>query len=752
MKESPTVGEQEDRLIAAALKDRAFRRPLPPGLARRVALRVHAAAAPRREMPRWLKVAASLAAIASFAAFAATVVGYLGGSDEVGDSDASESADMAIRSAETFEEIFSEELAELKQQEEKQAMNRKTVSRLAVGALATMSAFAVPSAKGAVRSSVFDDVKVWYKGSAGNAVGTADVNSNDGGKSKIVNLPDLSSGKAHGGTYNYWAWRMNYANEKVDCPYAGVTLDSTPCMVVPVFLNSAGKREDVEMTIGGNTVTRTVWTGRRFCNLYFTSWMNDWASGTVCSNWTCVLRFRSNPVMQASGNCNKVIDIGSLWDATAGKATGVNFLMNTPDPDASGALADYASPRTYVTTTQKNYTNIKIKHNRWIDCALVVNGQTLTMWFCWNDGTEVAPTNKLAKITETYPTTTGLPTIAASARVNLASAGGQSFSGSYTNGVYSAALERRGFEGAFHQIAFWDRTLSDDEIRGAMAGGTGRPDLIQVGIEGNGIGEFAASSQTASVSNAGAWENLNPTLTAENPTAAISFDCPSLWAGLPQYLRLPMAGTSSSGSIGVALNGETLGLVEVEANKTALVFIEEGKIGSGNNTLVISRVSGDSLVLDAVRLGGSWRFGENINSFSNQSTATDNPDNYLFNPACGSDEIHHRGLKIGNGNETYFDFFVPADLAGKFRGVFMTRAQNTGGENKSFRFYANGSKIGDLSLRGGTTTEVKIPETVIVSGWNRLSWMSNSGGDWANIDWHKFTVCKPPKGIAIVIK
>ena len=174
---------------------------------------------------------------------------------------------------------------------------------------------------------------------------------------------------------------------------------------------------------------------------------------------------------------------------------------------------------------------------------------------------------------------------------------------------------------------------------------------------------------------------------------------------------------------------------------------------SGANTLVISRVSGNSLVLDAVTLGGSWRFGENISSFTYQNAVTDNPDNYLFTPSCGSDEIHHRGLRSGNGNETFFDFFVPEDMVGKFRGVLATRAQNTGGAKKNFSLYANGDKVGDYKIKdGGVVTEVRIPETYFVAGWNRLSWMSQSGGDWANIDWHRFTVSRPPKGTALVIR
>ena len=745
MKDAPTVGEQEDRLIAEALKAEAFRHPLPPGMAARVAERVHAAVvSPRRKMPRWLKIAASLAAIASFAAFAATVARLVDGPAVTepleGSARAAETGGVQSSASETFEEIFSEELAELEEQE-KQAMNKKAIKSLAAGALAATAAFAVPSAQGAVRSSVFDDVKVWYKGSAGNAIGSADSSA----VTKVKNLPNLadSSSSMHGGDYLWWGWRLQYKNQKVDCPYAGVTLDSTPCMVVPSYADPTGY---ATVTINGVETTQPYWTARRFGALYFDNWMSDWESGSVCSNYTVVLRFRSDTVNKVSGNPNKIFDIGSLWDATAGKATGFSLNLNTP-----ADLADYTCPRTYVTTTQKNYTDIKIKHGRWVDFAVAVNGASATMWFCWNNGTDEAPTNRLAKITETYPDSKGLPMISAGCRVYLASTR-DAYSATFTNGVYNSDMGTKAFEGAFHQVAFWDRTLSDDEIREAMAGGAGRPNLVQVGIEGNGISEFATSSQSASVSNSGAWEYLNPTLTAENPTATVLFDCPALWAGLSQYLQIPMAGASSSGTVSVTLNGDDLGTVDVEANKTALVYIEGGKILSGGNTLVLTRKSGASLVIDAVSLGGSWRSGNAISSFGYQSNATDNPDNYLFNPACGSDEIHHRGLKSGGVAETYFDFFVPENLVGKFRGVLATRPQNTGGAEKDFAFCANGVKIRDCKLKGGVTTEVKIPQGALIAGWNRLSWVSQSGGDWANIDWHKFIVRKPPKGIAIVIK
>ncbi len=742
MKNDRIFKREEGRLLAAALKAREFRQPLPDGMGERLAARVRAAEGGGR---RWWKVAASVAAIASFAAFAATVAVKFVGSGSGDGGEAAAQAPVEVAADETFEEIFSEELAELKKQEEKQAMNTKAVKGLAAGALVAATAFTVPSAQGAVRSSVFDDVKVWYKGSAGNAVGTADSSS----VTKMKNLPNLadSTSSMHGGDYFWWGWRVNYKNQKVDCPYAGVTLDSTPCMVIPSY---AAKTGDATVTIDGKETTQPYWTARRFGDLHFTNWMSDWASGTVCSNWTCVLRFRSDQVNQVSGNANNVIGIGNAWDGTPGKATGVSLTLNTPV-----ALADYACPRTFVTTTQKNYTDIKIKSGRWVDCALVVNGQTLTMWFCWNDGTDEAPMNRLAKITETYSTTKGLPTISAGCRVNLASTK-DAYSATFTNGVHNADMANKAFEGAFHQIAFWDRTLSDNEIREAMAGGTSRPNLVRVGIEGNGINEFAATSTKTSVATDGDWENLNPTLTAQNPSATITFDCPALWAGLPQYLRLPMASTSSSGAVSITLNDVSLGIANVYPNKTSLVYVEEKKITSGENTLVLTRTSGDALVLDAVTLGGSWKFGDSVTSFNDASVGASiatvvGPDCWVFNPACGNDKFHARGTTWSiNGDTLSFPVFMPKDLVGKVRGELLFKTA-TAANGCQFRWLVNGTETLSVASGGPNTQYTcNVNDGAFVDGWNNIVW--NRQSNWINFSTFQFTVLPPVKGLMIIIK
>ena len=732
-----TFEKQEERLIAKALKDKAFIRPLPPGLAGKIAARARAAAARRR----WAKAAASVAAAVSFAALAATVATIVLAPQDPGATGRAAAADdaagLAAFGEEPFEKIFSEELEELKKQEER-SVRAKSAMGVAAGAIAAATVFTLPSADGAVRSSVFDDVKVWYKGSAGNAVGTADSGNNQ--TCLVKNLPQLadSSSSLHGGEYYWWGWRMSYENQHVACPYANVTLASTPCMVVasPVTTNSLET-----VTIDGVEQTQPNITYRTG-TLKLTKWFADRTAN--CENYTVFLRFRNEAINPLPGNQNRVVKIGGVWSGAAGAAGGVDLRMQP-----TAALSEYSVPRFVVGNDQSaQYDDVRIKDGTWVDCVIAVSGSTLTTTFCYEeDGVCV-----LKRHSKTYPATGPQPSVAPNAQVLI---GGDNKSNcSFTRGVgvTSANGWTYGFRGAFHQIAFWDRTLSDDEIREAMACGTGRPNLVQVGIEGNGANEFAAAPSKASAATDGDWENLNPTLTAENPSAAITFDCPKLWAGLPQYLRLPMASASSPGAVDITLNGTLLGTAGVYPGKTSLIYIEENKIVSGANTLVIERTSGDVLVLDAVALGGSWHFGESISSFTDQASATGNPDRYLFSPACGSDEIHHRGLASGRDSRTYLDFYVPEDLAGKCRGVFATRVQNTGKAEKDFHFYANGKKVGEYKLVGGATTEVNIPPDAIVAGWNRLAWESQSGGDWANIDWHEFSVLPPAKGLMIIIK
>ena len=89
-------------------------------------------------------------------------------------------------------------------------------------------------------------------------------------------------------------------------------------------------------------------------------------------------------------------------------------------------------------------------------------------------------------------------------------------------------------------------------------------------------------------------------------------------------------------------------------------------------------------------------------------------------------------------------------MVGKFRGVFATRAQNTGGSTFNWEFFANGTSLGTYGLKGGNETEVSVPVENITAGWNTFAWKCVAG--WVNCDWHKFTLLDAPKPFVLLLR
>ena len=103
--------------------------------------------------------------------------------------------------------------------------------------------------------------------------------------------------------------------------------------------------------------------------------------------------------------------------------------------------------------------------------------------------------------------------------------------------------------------------------------------------------------------------------------------------------------------------------------------------------------------------------------------------------------------------ETAFEFFVPRDMVGVYRGVFQSRTQQAGADT-SFDLLINGlNKVCGYVLKTNTDTDkVNLHAENIVAGWNRIVWKTYRGSSWGNMDWHKFTVLPAPKGMAIVVR
>ena len=599
--------------------------------------------------------------------------------------------------------------------------------------------------------SPFDDVKVWYKGAAGNAVGTADSGGADGWsawtlcKLKSQTKAGIYGGEVtDGGRYYWWGDRIRYQNENVHLPYANVDVGETPCFVFPASSYKTNGWADVE--IGGVVMSRPV-INYRPAHLQIPTWLPDWPSGLVCSNWTCVLRFRPdsaiNPV-SGGQNTMALFRAGNNYQS-GDKPSGVSLSLNTPT-----TLSDRFNIRMFVGDQQVNFTGNLIQNGNWVDFGLVVNGPKLTMHMAYEDGEEGAKTNCVYTYTRTFKATEPKPTIAANNRTFAL--GSQASSGSsytFTNGVSSSDLQAD-FHGAFHQVAFWDRSLSMDEVKEAM----GRPSLVSVGIQGNeGNCEFSAKKTSVRAECDG--EELDPVLTAANPSATIAFECPAQMAGLPQFLRVAAAATSADGAVLATLNGTDLKTLELVAGRVASVFVAKDLIVAGANTLTLTRTSGDRLELDAVTLGsGSFQYGVDtymagLGTFGSGATSD---DAFGLNPACGNNKFHNRGLSNGNAYNCYLR--IPEDLDGCVRGAFSFLVQNTGGELKNASVAVNGVTLQSFQVKGGNRYEVTVPSDALTGGENKISLVAGvGGGNWFNMDCLKFVAREHKKsGLSVFVK
>ena len=594
--------------------------------------------------------------------------------------------------------------------------------------------------------SAFDDVKVWYKGAAGNAVDTEDTGGADGwsnaGLFKGRSLPtaNVGGGDFDGGSYRWWGWRMKYGTDHVRLPYANVDLGETPCLIFP----GAGEVRTngfVDVEIQGEVMNRPV-IRRKVGSFRLSNLLSDWPSDKVCSNYTCVVRFKAgepiNPV-PTGNNVMKLLSFGSEW--TKGE-TGL----------AIGAIVtDYFSHRYRLRWTVGDsfaYQNeMEFDQDRWVDLAVVVESPKMTLFMCCEDGPEGAVTNKFSEFTKTFSAGNNpRPAIAPNRRVfKLGSAGDAATYDTFTNGFNGAGLAMD-FQGSMHQFAFWDRALSMQEVREAM----GRPALVKVGLEGGaGNAEFTARKTT--VAAEGDWENLNPVLTAANPAATITFRCSRQWHGLPQFLRVAACSDSDAGTLAVTLNGTALGPIEVKPGAATHVFIPAGRIAEGENTLTLTRSTGSTLKLDAVTVNGSWQYGidaksQGVGCFS---YASEHWDARNLVPNCGDDKGHYRGLDKSNPYVCHFH--VPEDLVGACKGTFHVRVQNSGGVTRTCDIKVNDVLLATSTLRGNSSTDVatvRVPPDAFHAGWNTVSFSLRS--DWANMDCFKFTL-EPYFGTTYII-
>ena len=174
-----------------------------------------------------------------------------------------------------------------------------------------------------------------------------------------------------------------------------------------------------------------------------------------------------------------------------------------------------------------------------------------------------------------------------------------------------------GFRGLVHQVAVWQRVLSEEEVRQAMA--WPKPDLFRLGAANGKSEEFVGNGDAFTVLDNAAFAGAKPVIAASGDTYTVKFDVSADEAAKNQILRFAATADSVPAVLSLSLNGQEPFFYDVDYKEVRNLSIVPGGIAEfgvsseflkeGENTLVLKRIDNEDgiLGLDAVSLGNCGR-------------------------------------------------------------------------------------------------------------------------------------------------
>jgi hypothetical protein len=181
----------------------------------------------------------------------------------------------------------------------------------------------------------------------------------------------------------------------------------------------------------------------------------------------------------------------------------------------------------------------------------------------------------------------------------------------------------RHFRGSIHEVAIWDRALTEEEVKHVFAGGRAANSLWRFGTRDGAGGEFTNVTASATTPSFGDWRNLKPTLSSGAPSLIVNFTLPhSTDATLPKRLFVSSAASSSATTIGVSANGSRVGSLQLAPGAEAELLIKPSFIAGTANSLTLTLESGGPFTFDAMRLENlGWQVGvANNNNYDGLSS------------------------------------------------------------------------------------------------------------------------------------
>lgn len=318
----------------------------------------------------------------------------------------------------------------------------------------------------------------------------------------------------------------------------------------------------------------------------------------------------------------------------------------------------------------------------------------------------------------------------------------------------------RSYNGEIAMLAFWNRSLTDAEMREAVVYPTsGKSATVNFGIKNGSSGEFAGNASGSSVAATvpSAWRSFPSELSADGVSSgSIRFsltDRDDYLAGTDQLLRIFKS--SGNGDLTVTV-GDCVEQV-VWTHGTGFAHIPGSCLASGEHILTLTCTKG-SVKLDYLTLGGSWQvgyddgknteFGDLYTAKLHTYSVEDNDfalcsSGYAGTGTCGLFNLKFKMDEFtAEYCPTYFSTKCIQTSIGTYPHVFLADVYVNG------VLYRSGVRVSPFVKGGDSTVDgvlgIRFPRNTFVAGENTITVQNvTSELSWSKNDYFKFEVEKP---------
>lgn len=581
---------------------------------------------------------------------------------------------------------------------------------------------------------VFADAKFWLRGVGEDVNGDGVVNDGE-----FRNRLDGKFQKAT--VYGAEGRKMVFSNELVRLPGRGVGRQMQTVYLPQTLTITNG-------ATGAGYIEPT------------TALMSGCLSG-VGNHWTAIVRCRPDAGTPPN-SLQFLMSVGHSGGANAKR--GVEFgFRDTGDQRRLVCLAGGSE----VTTSWQPISgfsaisNTVVDGTSWVDVALVADGQKLTAmlvndWEKTGDGTGTTRRG-VTQIGYMYLSS---PISLKPNSGDLRLCGEASTNGKclYPMGANDNSI--KSFRGSIQQVAFWDRSLSQEEL--FLAVGWPRTDLFRVGVANDSDAEFSGEMPTdGAAADAEHWPLQDGLAVGESLTVRFPLR-DKFETGQAQILRWKALPGSAAGQLRATVNGNALDAEPVRASEWAQWHVPARFLTAGTNVVVFARADAGAgaVKADVIALGGGFQVGEyegTVGGFSVESIGL--KDYYA---ASGNFRDVRRVLFCG-ASTSHTNFWthlnLPAEMTGRYRWRFHLSVANqygfTTAKTQPLCIDLNGKEMFRQSVKNGDQISFLVQPEDLKAGENvfnlRNGELGNYSGNYIPIDAFSFEP-RSPYGMMFLLR